>query len=172
MFRKATLQDLDRIAALYEAAHDEDEAGRTKVGWRRGTYPVRETAESSILRGDMFVLEEGGVVLGTGIINAVQLEQYRRCEWHYPAEDAQVCVLHTLVIDPKEKGRGYGKAFVRFYESYARSIGCTVLRIDTQEQNTIARSLYRGLGFREAGIVPGVFFGIGGVSLVCLEKAL
>ena len=27
-----------------------------------------------------------------------------------------VCVLHTLVISPDAAGRGYGRAFVEFYE--------------------------------------------------------
>ena len=44
--------------------------------------------------------------------------------------------------------------------------------MDTNERNAAARRLYAGLGYREAGIVPCTFNGIGGVQLVCLEKTL
>lgn len=47
-----------------------------------------------------------------------------------------------------------------------------MLRMDTNEQNIIARELYRKLGYLEAGIVPCEFNGIPGVNLVLLEKKL
>ena len=61
---------------------------------------------------------------------------------------------------------------MEFYEEYAREQGCLYLRMDTNERNTVARAMYRGMGYREAGIVPCVFNGIPGVNLVCLEKKL
>ena len=73
-------------------------------------------------------------------------------------------------MDPLCSGRGYGTAFVAYYESYAKNNGCPVLRMDTNEKNAAARRLYARLGYREAGIVPCVFNGIKGVGLVCLEK--
>ena len=81
-------------------------------------------------------------------------------------------VLHTLVVDPAFGGKGCGKAFVAFYEEYARTHGCPYLRMDTNARNQAARRLYRHLGYREAGIVPCEFNGIPGVQLVCLEKTL
>ena len=78
--------------------------------------------------------------------------------------------LHTLTVSPKAKKRGIGRAFVAFYEDYARKNGCTVLRIDTNERNAVARAFYKKLGFREAGVVPCAFNGIPDVKLVLLEK--
>ena len=40
-------------------------------------------------------------------------------------------VLHALAVDPLEKGKGCGRAFVAFYEDYAKQHGCTALRMDT-----------------------------------------
>lgn len=81
-------------------------------------------------------------------------------------------VLHTLVVSPRIKGVGYGTKFVAFYEQYALDHGCRYLRMDTNEKNQAARSLYRKLGYTEVGVVPTVFNGIEGVQLVCLEKKL
>lgn len=81
-------------------------------------------------------------------------------------------MLHTLVVDPAVKGKGYGTAFVRFYEQLGRETGRNCLRIDTNARNTPARTLYARLGYIEAGIIGDSFNGIPGVQLVCLEKTV
>ena len=92
--------------------------------------------------------------------------------WKHPAEPTEVMVLHTLVIDPEDKGRGLGRRFVRFYEDYARQEGCKYLRLDTNSRNTSARALYKSMGYEEIGCVPCVFNGLEDVNLVLIEKAL
>lgn len=172
MFRKATPNDIDAIAAIYAAIHTEEEAGRTTTGWQRAIYPTRKTAENSVALGDMFVAEPDGAIVAAARINREQVDVYDRIPWLYEAADDQVMVLHTLVVSPTVKGQGVGSAFVAFYEKYARENGCPVLRMDTNERNTAARTLYKKLGYREAGVAPCVFNGIPGVGLVCLEKKL
>lgn len=68
--------------------------------------------------------------------------------------------------------KGYGKAFVAFYENYAKRHNCIALRMDTNVRNAKARNLYRKLGYEEIGVVKCVFNGIPDVQLVCLEKYL
>lgn len=173
MFRKATQADIDAIAALYERIHDEEEAGRSSTGWQRGVYPVRAVAEEAAALGDMFVWEEEGRLLACGRLNREQVDgAYEMVDWQYPAAPEQVMVLHTLVVDPVEKGRGLGSRFVQFYEDYARQQGCPCLRLDTNERNLRARALYARHGYREAATVPCVFNSIPGVGLVCMEKWL
>ena len=172
VFRKATAADISAISEIYEQIHTEEEAGRTSIGWIRGVYPTGKTAEASLLRGDLFVAEDGGTIVGAAIINQQQVDVYEGADWEFPAEDTEVMVLHTLVISPKAAGKGYGKAFVRFYEEYAMLHNCPCLRMDTNARNSRARAMYRKLGYREIGIVPCVFNGIEGVQLVLLEKRL
>ena len=172
VFRKANKDDLEAIAEMYERTHDAEEAGLTTTGWVRGIYPVREVAEGSIARDDMYVAEYGGKVVATGIINKTQVNVYLDCDWEYKVPDDKVCVLHTLVVDPDARGMGIGPAFVRFYEEQARAQDCEVLRIDTNARNKRARSMYKKLGYIETDIVPTVFNGIRNVDLVLLEKKL
>ena len=170
MFRKAEPRDLDIISAIYDRIHDNEEAGKTTIGWVRSIYPTRATAQSSIEMGDMYVEEVDGVVIAAAKINQEQVPEYANAQWQWDAPEEKILVLHTLVVDP-EKGRGgYGKAFVAFYEDMARNMGCPYLRMDTNARNTIARQLYQGLGYAEVGIVDCQFNGIPGVQLVCLEK--
>lgn len=172
MIRKACLEDIERIAAIYEAIHDGEERGELSVGWARGVYPVKQTAMDSLDRGDLFILERNGLVTAAAIINQKQMPEYEQCRWSSDAPEEAVMVLHTLAVDPAFRGKGCGKEFVRFYEDFARQHGCLDLRMDTQEKNTAARAFYNKLGYTEVGVVLCTFNGIPGVRLVCLEKRL
>ena len=165
MIREARPVDLDAIERIYDNI-------KVKIGWISGVYPVRATAEEAIRRRDMFVFEEDGQILAAAIINKTQVDVYKGANWSFEADDDEVCVLHTLVVEPSCSGRGVGSRFVEFYEKYALSRHCTVLRIDTNAINSAARRLYAKLGYREADIVPCVFNGIPNVNLVLLEKKL
>ena len=169
MIRKAVINDLKSITRIYDDVHTEEECGRLRIGWNRDIYPTEKTAADAIARDDMFVLEDGEIV-GAGIINRIQVDSYEGAPWEYEADD--VCVLHTLAISPKKTGRGYGKAFVAYYEAWAAEHGLTELRMDTNAINATARAMYRKLGYKEIAIVPTTFNGIPGVDLVLLEKNL
>ncbi len=171
-FRKAEKYDIENIAKIYEDIHSLEEKGETSVGWKRGVYPTKATAEEALIREDLFVAESDGEIVGTAIINQIQVDSYKDGKWQYEAKDNEVMVLHTLVISPKEGKKGYGKEFVGFYEKYAASNDCPYLRMDTNAKNERARAMYKKLGYNEIGIVPCVFNGIPKVGLVLLEKKL
>ena len=169
-FRKATQADVPGIAAIYDAIHTLEEQGLTSTGWVRSIYPTEATARASIQQGDMFVAVEDGRTVAAAKINQEQVPEYTLAAWKHPAPDEEIMVLHTLVVDPAEKGRGIGSQFVAFYENFAQEHGCPYLRMDTNARNAAARRLYKKLGYSEVGIVPCLFNGIEGVQLVCLEK--
>ena len=169
-FRKATAADIPAIAEIYSDIHTQEENGEVTIGWNRSIYPTAATAQAALERDDLFVGEDGEKIVGAAILNKVQVPEYALGQWKHPAADEKVMVLHTLVISPKHAKRGWGSRFVAFYEEYALENGCNYLRMDTNARNTVARALYRKLGYEEIGIVPCVFNGISGVPLVLLEK--
>ncbi len=170
IIRKAAAADIDAVEKIYDEIHLAEENAEIEVGWIRGVYPVRKTAESALERGDLFVLEDENEVRGAGIINQIQVDAYYDAPWKHEAGDDDVCVLHTLVISPRFSGKGYGKEFVRYYEDYALTHGRHELRMDTNARNRTARMMYHKLGYEEVAIVPTVFNNIPGVDLVLLEK--
>lgn len=172
IIRKAEARDLDAIEKIYNEILLKEERGQVTTGWERGIYPTRETAEAALKREDMFVIEDDGAFVGAGIINKEQVDVYAKAKWKYSAENSEVMVLHTLVIDPDKSGMGYGKRFVDFYEDFARENGCKYLRMDTNEKNKAARSLYTKLGFNEIDCLPCIFNGLEGVNLILFEKKL
>lgn len=170
MIRRANMADLNRIDEIYAEIHTEIESGRAVIGWIRQIYPTRAIADDSIRRREMYVLEDEGEIIACGRINRYQGPEYDQARWSFDADPDDVLVLHTLVVSPKAKGRGYGTEFVHFYEAMARELGCTALRIDTNALNVPARTLYKKLGFTEACIIPTEFNGIKNVQLLCLDK--
>lgn len=170
--RKALAEDIDAVTMIYDKIHTAEEAGKAVIGWERGIYPERATALAALERDDLFVIEEDHVVAGTGILNQIQVDVYARGNWEYDAAPSEVMVMHTLVIDPDLKGRGYGTAFAQFYEDYARLHGCGYLRIDTNEKNVAARRFYKNLGYKEIGVVNCVFNGLKDINLVLIEKKI
>lgn len=168
--RKAIPADIPGVAAIYEKIIAGD--GGRYTGWKSGVYPTEQTAAEALEKGELYVMEEDGCVIAAAKINKAQEEDYVRADWAFKVPDEAVMVLHTLVVDPDQSGKGCAKAFVAYYEYLARKNGCWVLRMDTNVINTPARTLYGKLGFREAGEVDCTFNGITGVRLVCLEKSL
>ncbi|MEQ3347375.1 GNAT family N-acetyltransferase [Peptoniphilus senegalensis] len=172
IIRKAKAMDIDAIKSIYNKILLKEEEGKVTIGWKRGIYPRRETAEEAIKRDDIFVMEDEGAIVGSGIINKEQVDVYEKANWKYKAKDLEVMVLHTLVIDPNKSGKGYGKKFVEFYEDYARTNDCKYLRIDTNEKNKVARNFYKSLSFNEIDCIPCIFNGLQGVNLILFEKKL
>lgn len=121
--RKATEADIPAVTAIYDALLDREEQGLLTTGWTRGVYPTEQTARDSLAVGTLYVLEDGGRVTAAAKIDQSQMAQYTQCHWQHDAPSEQVLVLHTLVVDPAVKGKGYGTAFVAFYERLARDTG-------------------------------------------------
>ena len=124
LIRKARETDLPQAAAIYDRILDRQERGLTYVGWLRGVYPTLATAQAAFQADEFFVLEDGGIVMASARINREQVDAYVQMDWAYPAPPDRVMVMHTLTVDPDRGGQGYGRAFVAFYEDYARKNGC------------------------------------------------
>lgn len=129
LVRKAVPADIPAVTAIYGALLDREERGELSTGWTRGVYPTEQTALDALAAGTLYVLEDGGRVAAAAKLDQNQMAQYSQCTWRHDAPPEQVLVLHTLVVDPTVKGKGYGTAFVAFYEQLARETDRPYLRI-------------------------------------------
>ena len=171
MVRKSNIDDIAEVVRIYDQIL-EQESEQRMTGWQKNIYPLPQTALNALNSKELFVMEVADEIVAAAIINQKQVDVYSDCEWEFPAENNEIMVLHTLVVDPEKSGKGYATEFVKFYENYALDNGCQYLRMDTNEINIAARRLYQKLGYKETGTVPCEFNGIQGVQLVCLEKRL
>ena len=63
--------------------------------------------------------------------------------------------VFSVEIDPAFRGRGLGRAAMEFVEAEARRRGYGRVSLNVMEGNTVARGLYRSLGYDEVALVLG-----------------
>lgn len=62
-------------------------------------------------------------------------------------DDSMMAWVYDIEIEPAYRGRGYGRAAMLLAEAEARARGMTSIGLNVHGQNTVARSLYVGLGY-------------------------
>lgn len=172
MIRKATQEDIKRVAQIYEDHLRAEAEGKNWSNWRLGLYPVEATAQKALDEGWLYVGEDEKGIFGSYILNKNQAEEYRKIPWHYEAADEEVLVIHTLCIAPERRGEKKGEEFCLAAEEIARKMGCRVIRIDTWEGNLPAQALYKKMGYELAGGCDFFFANAYINPLVCLDKLL
>ena len=148
---------------------------RTSIGdmQRRGLdqwdeqYPTRATVEADVRTGALYVAvtDSARSVVGAFTMNQHQDPEYGDVAWGFTSPP--VAVVHRLMVHPDAQRTGLGRFLMRFAERRALKLGFHALRLDTLDTNVRALALYRGLGYREAGLVTfrkGLF--------VCFETDL
>lgn len=151
--RKATRQDLDALAELYDRAVLHLQATVNYPKWEYGVYPCRDSVEQAILKGEQFLCEEEGQLLGAFILNEDPKGAYEKGEWKQTLSEGDYAVIHTLAVDPAAKGKGVGRRMVEFCISHGKQRGYKALRMDVVPENLPAIRLYESLGFTFAGQV-------------------
>ncbi|HEY2709321.1 MAG TPA: GNAT family N-acetyltransferase [Caulobacteraceae bacterium] len=67
----------------------------------------------------------------------------------HPAEGE----LYLLFVDPRQAGRGVGRALLEAGHAILRAAGCREVFLYTHEQNTRAIAVYEAAGYRRDGFV-------------------
>jgi ribosomal protein S18 acetylase RimI-like enzyme len=91
----------------------------------------------------LLVAEQEGRIVGT-----VQLQPAESENGAHRGEVAK------LLVDPSSRRQGIARALMMTLEDEARAAGKTLLVLDTREGDP-SNDLYRALGYREAGRIPG-----------------
>ena len=172
MIRKGTAADIDAIEKTYTELLRHEAATISHTGWKEGMYPVRAVAEKALAAGYLYVLEDHGEICASMVLNHLQLDEYGKIDWHYPASGDEVLVIHTLCIPPSKSHHGYGRQMVQYYIDMGHQLGCKVLRLDTGLTNKPARALYEHMGFVYAGQCASLFQGVIPTTLIFLDYKL
>ena len=101
----------------------------------REPAPMLEDYAALIRAGEVWVLAEGGEVLGVLVMR--------------PAEDH--LFVDNVAVAPGHQGRGLGRELVAFAEEKAAEHGIPEIRLNTNERMHENLDIYARLGFEETG---------------------
>ena len=63
----------------------------------------------------------------------------------------------NVAVHPAARRRGYGKAVLRALIALLRELGVTYMTLEVRVSNEAAIALYKGLGFKKAGVRKGYY---------------
>lgn len=149
MIRTAKLTDLPNIIRLTKACAA-DLCRKGIYQWNEN-YPSREAFTIDLERGELWVLEQNGRLIGCLALSRVMDEEYREVEWITPTGNNRY--VHRLAVDPKFQGLGYARQLMDHAEERARSEGSVSLRLDTFSQNIRNQKFYELRGYKRLGAV-------------------
>jgi ribosomal protein S18 acetylase RimI-like enzyme len=115
----------------------------------------REAAEEKGRRDTADVLPQGLASPGQLIFRLEADGQPVGWLWlslHNPRAEAGVGFIFNISVDEAFRGRGYGRAAMQLAEDEGRRNGLHALGLNVFGHNTIARTLYSSLGYRETSV--------------------
>lgn len=162
--RSVSAVELDAVLPqLVELLRETVNAGGPSLGF---IPPVSAEAGLAYWRSLRAELQNGSRVLmvahaGERIIGTGQLEIP-----HWPNAPHRA-ELQKLVVTAGLRGHGIGKVLISALHEVARRLGRSLLILNARHGGAAER-LYKRLGYREAGVVPGYTVGPGGERYDCI----
>ncbi len=140
----AKLSDLQDISRLYEALNTDMSRLQPEMFRPAGEDGgfVRSVLESE--REDLLLAREDGKVLGFALVQDKDTPPY-------PAFiPRRYTYLMDLVVDPKCRRQGVGRALMGAVKEWAKSRNAEFIELGVLAQNEGAVRLYESLGFRDS----------------------
>jgi len=105
--------------------------------WRDKVFP--DVASG---RRVLFVAHLDGALVGTVQIDVAQ-----------PPNQPHRCELAKMIVHSRARRKGVGRRLMAAVEAHAKSIGKTLITLDTRTGDK-AEGLYASVGFQRAGVIP------------------
>lgn len=150
---KGRKEDIDEIEKMYDELNDYLADNTNYPGWKKGVYPVRQTAVSAILEENLYVARKEGRIVGSVILNHKPEAAYAEARWGIEIDYEKVFVLKTFVVHPQYFKQGLGKGLLDYIHNLAIKKNMKAIRLDVYESNIPAINLYEKNGFRYVGTV-------------------
>lgn len=164
MVRKANAADIGNIMAIIrETLVEMATYGNNQ--WDE-TYPLEKDFLGDIQKGDLYVTEREGVLVGFVCINQVEPAEYNGLPWCMPET---ALVVHRMAVNPVYRRSGIGKELMQLADELARKNDIRYLKTDTYSINTKMNALFVKCGYR---LVGEMSFLNKAMPFYCYEKVL
>jgi GNAT superfamily N-acetyltransferase len=157
--RRATIKDVEWIVDLSACV----QAALTASGSSQRIGPLeRATIESTVRAGNGFILQIGERPIGSTLVDpAAAYPALPLVEWGLAALPAPRWYLHALMLEPAERGNGFGKRFLDGMRDLVVPGGLGTIILDCWAGNHTLRDFYHRAGFRLHGVFDtGLGFGV------------
>lgn len=132
-------------------------------------YPDLEYIQNSILKGELYICREDGIVACV-VINSEFGEGYGNVKWQVNAEEDEIIVIHTFAVN--FPGKGIGKEIFNQIMEMAIKDNKKVIRIDVIDGNIGAQKFFEKLGFDYVDSVELFHDAVGFETFHLYEKTL
>lgn len=150
-FRRARIDDFEKIAELYKYVIDNTEHFSTMVRWVYGLHPCDETVRAYIEEGSMYILLDGDTYVAVMAAPLYQTEDYDPVHWDETIDKADIMTIHIIAVNPDYQHRGIAKYMLNRGIDLAKENNKQAIRLDTFLCNTRAQHMYESFGFIHRG---------------------
>ena len=149
--REARATDLTYIMSLIDEAREYFRCAMIPQ-WQ-GEYPSRELIADDIARGEFYVCEESGSIMGAcAIVSGVERDYINIYEGSWK-NDRDYISVHRIAVGARYKGKGVAASLIDRAVARARECGVRDIRCDTHRDNLSMRRMLEKNGFENRGII-------------------
>jgi len=136
---KAGLSDLNELATLFDAYR---RSYGQVADLKRATEYIQQRLENQDTH--LFLARKDSKAIGFAHLFPSFSSVYT----------TRMLILNDLYVRPDNRSQGIGRLLLEELIQFSRQFGSRGLRLETQEQNRVARNMYESLGFvQESGFV-------------------
>lgn len=166
MIRIATREDLPVIKSLTEACAKALQA-KNIFQWNEN-YPSREKLAADIQKNELYLWEEGNVIVSIIVLTSTMAAVYS--DIHWPTPNKNNLYVHRLATHPQHWGKSYARKMMDFAEETAKQNNFTSIRLDTFSKNKRNLKFYEARDYKRMGFV--YFPDKSSAPFYCYEKLM
>ena len=167
---QAQERDFERIALFYQDVIGKTAGMSAFCRWTYGIYPTDDLLMEHIQQGDMYLVEQDGVMLSAVVLLPYQEENFTwDIPWGAALADDEVAAIYLLCVNPQVQRQGIASRTMEAAIQLARDMGKKAVRLDAPACNLPVRCLCASLGFTEVETVRWDFSNVGLTDIVLYE---
>ncbi|MBP2643301.1 MAG: acetyltransferase, family [Firmicutes bacterium] len=146
MIRKAKSTDImDIMKIIKETIIEMHSYGNTQ--WDED-YPQEKDFLDDIQKGDLYVCEREGSLVGFTCINKIEPAEYTGLPW---STKEPAMIVHRMAVAPRHRRSGIGTELMKFANEFALKNNVRYLKTDTYSINAKMNALFVKCGYKWIG---------------------
>ena len=98
--------------------------------WEKGVHPSADFLMAGIVKKELFVLRDEGIIKACAIVNSNSNKEYKKVAWKVNERDNNVGIIHALAVRYEYRGMGLATQFVKNLISYAKLENIEAIHLD------------------------------------------